>query len=152
MANIGNEMIERILRHNVARARCNSLFSYINQLAFSKVLLWCYVIWYGVMVKLYFVADSALWLNSAGLAFIVGNGLVLSTGGNLIARFKSKFWETLRLFLCPFLVSTFTALTNQQNFTLIFSPKWSENLSAVGLILLFLLLTALVKQRAVKLT
>ena len=55
--------------------------------------------------------------------------LVLSTWRG---RAQLEFWQTFRLFLMPFCVSSFAALVKGRGFTLVFSPRAAENFIALG--------------------
>jgi hypothetical protein len=46
---------------------------------------------------------------------------------------KLDFWQTFRLFLMPFCVSSFAALVKGRGFVLIFSPQPTEILLAAAL-------------------
>ena len=99
------------------------------------VVLWCFLIWYLLMVVLHFEASPRLWLNAAGMSLIVGSALLLSVqhkGG--AAR---EFWRSFRLFMIPFCVSSFSALVRDDGFYAIFSPDYHENMVALTLCLLF---------------
>lgn len=115
------------------------LSSYFARLPGSKQALWCYLIWYLCMLSMHFNPAPELWLNSLGLSIVVGYALYLSTGPGTWSRFKSRFWESLRLFMCPFLVSSFSALVKGKGFILLFSPNLQENLFATGVCLIFIL-------------
>ena len=118
-----------------------SLLRYIAGLPVSHQVLWGFVIWWAVMVGYYFAPNPQIWATSLGIGTIVGFALMLSTGPISMDRFRNRFWESMRLFICPFLVSSFSALIAGHNFILVFSPRWRENAAAVGSIALFLLLT-----------
>jgi hypothetical protein len=94
--------------------------------------LWCYFIWYVVVLVRYFDPSPLLWLTSLGLSFIIGVALYISTtaGTNNV---RLDRWQTFRLFLMPFCVSSFAALVKGHGFILIFSPKWEEIAVAVGM-------------------
>src|SRR6185295_18400480 len=86
------------------------LLRYLANLSTGRLILWCYLIWYVVVLVRYFDASARLWLTSLGISLIVGVALYLSTtarGPNLV---KLGFWQTFRLFLMPFCVSSFAAL------------------------------------------
>src|SRR6476659_4557190 len=108
------------------------LIRYLANLSSSRLILWCYLVWYLVVLVRYFDPSPRLWLTSLGLSGIIGVALYLSTisGSN---RVKLGFWPIFRLFLMPFCVSSFAALVKGRGFVLIFSPKWSDNLVALGL-------------------
>lgn len=46
----------------------------------GKAVLWCYLIWYLVVVCLYFDPAPTLWLNSLGISALIGTSLLLSVG------------------------------------------------------------------------
>jgi len=117
------------------------LIHYFGQLPPSRLVLWSYVTWWVVMVTNHFRSDPRLWAMSIGIGLIVGFALMLSTGPITLERFRHRSWESLRLFICPFMVSSFSSLVTGKNFILVFSPWWTENASAVTGIALFLLLT-----------
>jgi len=108
------------------------LIRYLANLSTGRLILWCYFIWYFVVLVRYFDPSPRLWLTSLGLSGIIGFALYLSTtaGGTQV---KLRFWPTFRLFLMPFCVSSFAALVKGKDFVLIFSPKPAEILTAVGL-------------------
>ncbi len=122
------------------------LLRYLGQMPTSRMILWSFVIWWAVMVYYYFRADMRLWLTSLGIGIIVGYALMLSTGPVNRDRFRTRFWESLRLFVCPLLVSSFSALVAGQEFLLVFSPRGTENIVALLTIGIFLLLVQLSKR------
>jgi hypothetical protein len=71
---------------------------------------------------------------------------MLSTGPVDLERFRTRFWESLRLFICPLMVSSFSALVVGKEFILVFSPHRMENIIALGGIAVFLLLVFLSKR------
>ena len=121
---------------------------YLYKLPIGILVLWCYIIWYVVMVSYYFNLDATLWRNSAGLSLIVGVALVLATGPLSIERVKKHFWQVFRLFVCPFCVSSFSALTQGNNFLLFLSPRFEENIIAISLCLLFCIVTYSIKRKS----
>ena len=108
------------------------LIAYLRGLSTGRLILWCYLIWYLVVLIRYFEWSARLWLTSLGLSLIIGVGLYISTtaGANNV---KLDRWQTFRLFLMPFCVSSFAALAKGHGFVLIFSPRWQEIVVAVGL-------------------
>ncbi|MEH6347066.1 MAG: hypothetical protein V7785_18365 [Bermanella sp.] len=62
-----------------------------------------------------------------------------------MTRLKARFWESLRLFMCPFLVSSFSSLVKGKGFILLFSPQLTDNLIALGACGCFVLLAQLAK-------
>ena len=122
------------------------LLRYLGQMPASRMILWSFVIWWAVMVHYHFRADLRLWLTSLGIGIIVGYALMLSTGPVSRDRFETRFWESVRLFICPLLVSSFSALVAGQGFLLVFSPRGMENAVALFSIGVFLLLVQLSKR------
>lgn len=122
------------------------LLRYLANLSTGRLILWCYFIWYLVVLVRYFDPSPRLWLTSLGLSAIIGFALYLSTvsGTNKV---KLEFWQLFRLFLMPFCVSSFAALVKGKNFILIFSPNPVENALAVGLCAALCLVVAVLKRR-----
>lgn len=108
------------------------LFAYLRGLSAGRLALWCYFIWYVVVLVRYFDPRPRLWLTSLGLSLIIGVALYISTtaGTNNV---KLDRWQTFRLFLMPFCVSSFAALVKDHGFILIFSPRWQEIAVALAL-------------------
>lgn len=101
------------------------LAAYLRNLSTGRLILWCYLIWYAVVLARYFDPRPRLWLTSLGLSAIIGVALYISTtaGANHV---RLDRWQTFRLFLMPFCVSSFAALVKDAGFVLIFSPRWEE--------------------------
>ena len=123
-----------------------SVFSYLRGLSAGRLALWCYFIWYVVVLVRYFDSSPLLWLTSLGLSVIIGVALYISTtaGTNNV---RLDRWQTFRLFLMPFCVSSFAALVKGHGFILIFSPKWKEIAVAVGLCAALCATVLLLKRR-----
>jgi hypothetical protein len=94
---------------------------YLSKLTVGKITLWCYLIWYLVTVVAHFDASPGLWLSSLGISAIVGCGLLLSVQNQPFAR--SSRWQTFRLFLMPFCVSSFSALIKGQGYILVLPSR-----------------------------
>jgi hypothetical protein len=109
------------------------MIRYLNNLSNGRLILWCYFIWYCVVLVRYFDSSLRLWLTSLGLSLIIGFALFISTTAASTNRVRLDFWQTFRLFLMPFCVSSFSALVKGKGFILIFSPKPTEILMAVVL-------------------
>ena len=109
------------------------ILRYLANLSAGRLILWCYFIWYLVVLVRYFDKSLLLWLTSLGLSLIIGFALYVSTAMAGTKRVTLDFWQTFRLFLMPFCVSSFAALVKDERFILIFSPKPSEIGVAVGL-------------------
>ena len=103
---------------------------YFANLPASRIVLWCYLLWYLFFAARYFDRSLHVWLTSLGLSAIIGIALVLSTSG---AETRLSGWQVFRLFLMPFCVSSFAALVKGRGFILIFSPQWLENVAALAL-------------------
>jgi hypothetical protein len=119
-----------------------SLFAYFANLTTGRIILWCYLIRYLVVLCHYFDRSPRIWLTSVGLAAIVGIALYISSTaqGN-----KLGAWQIARLFMMPFFVSSFSALVKGQGFILVFSPKPAEILLALGLCAAFCLAVWILK-------
>ena len=122
------------------------MLRYLANLSTGRLILWCYLMWYLVVLVRYFDPSLRLWLTSLGLSAIIGFALYLSTvsGTNKV---KLEFWQVFRLFLMPFCVSSFAALVKGKGFILIFSPKVEEIGIAVGLCLMLCATVAVLKRR-----
>ena len=124
------------------------LLRYLAKLNTGRLILWCYFIWYLVVLVRYFDSNLRLWLTSLGLAFIIGFALYISTVATGTNKVKLEFWQLFRLFLMPFCVSSFAALVKGKGFILIFSPDVREIGAAVALCLSLCAGVALLKRRA----
>jgi len=122
------------------------LFRYLRQLDPPRLILWCYAIWYAVVLVRYFDPSPTLWLTSLGLSGIIGFALLLSTRAAIGAS-RLGGWGIFRLFLMPFCVSSFAALVKGRGFILVFAPALSENLLALALCAAFCGFVALVRRR-----
>ena len=121
------------------------LWAYLRNLNRGRIILWCYLVWYLVVLVRYFDPNPRLWLTSLGLSAIIGVALCLSaTAGATKVRLDR--WSVFRLFLMPFCVSSFAALVKGKNFILVFSPVPAETLLAVGLCAVFCALVFVVKK------
>jgi hypothetical protein len=116
------------------------LFHYFARLRTAKLVLWCYLIWYLVMLGFYFEPRLSLWVNSLGISIVIGVALVLSVipAGGIRALER---WAVARLFMMPFCVSSFAALIKNQGFFVVFSPKATENLAAAAACAIFASIT-----------
>jgi hypothetical protein len=99
---------------------------YLANLSIGRLILWCYFVWYCVVLVRYFDPSPRLWLTSLGLSLIIGCALYLSTTAADKNQVRLDFWKTLRLFLMPFFVSSFAAMVKGKGFILIFSPHPGE--------------------------
>lgn len=122
------------------------LLRYLAQLYPGKILLWVYLIWYLTISTLYFDDDPKLWLTAFGISLIVGFALVLSTTCRPINIRELDRWQTFRLFLIPFLVSSYSLLIKDKGCFVIFPPDLKTNSIALIVIVCFLLFVVLVKK------
>ena len=123
------------------------MISYLSTLKAGKIVLWCYLIWYLSTVYFYFDPSLRIWLNAIGISVVIGIALILSVSRP--AGTKVEFWQTFRLFMMPFAVSSFSSLIKGQDFILIFPPRWNELLISAGLCLAFVLLAVVARLVAV---
>jgi len=100
---------------------------YLAGLTAGRFVLWCYFIWWTVVMVRYFDPDPRIWMTSAGLAVVIGIALTLNA---VSARASLQPWPLFRFFLTPFCVSSFAALVKDRGFLLIFSPRWGEMAAA----------------------
>jgi hypothetical protein len=126
------------------------LIRYLRNLSAGRLILWCYFIWYCVVLLRYFDASLRLWLTSLGLSLIIGFALVISTRAGVADGVRLGFWSTFRLFLMPFCVSSFAALVKGKGFFLVFSPKPLEIGVAAGLCLLLWGIVTVAKRSGAK--
>src|SRR5262245_57566684 len=112
------------------------MLGYLRRLSTARLILWCYFIWYAVVLVRYSDPNPRLWLTSLGLSAIIGFALYLSTAGSGSTRVKLDRWQVFRLFLMPFCVSSFAALVKGRDFVLIFSPNAGETLFSLSLCVL----------------
>ena len=124
------------------------LLRYLANLSRGRLILWCYFIWYCVVLVRYFDPSPRLWLTSFGLSIIIGCALYLSTTAADKNQVQLDFWKTFRLFLMPFFVSSFAAMVKGKGFVLIFSPNLSEIFIAIAACLLLCSLVFILKRRS----
>jgi hypothetical protein len=113
-------------------ARMGRLWRYLGGLSAGRFALWCYFLWWTVVLVRYFDPNPRLWLTSLGLAVIIGAALYVNTTRSGTARVRLEPWPAFRLFLTPFCVSSFAALVKDRGFWLVFSPRWEETAAAAG--------------------
>ena len=122
-----------------------ALIRYLANLSAGRLLLWCYFLWYLVVLVRYFERDARLWLTSFGMSLIIGVALYISTTAAASVRGPLGFWPTVRLFMMPFCVSSFAALVKGKEFVLIFPTRPSDLLWGFGLCAAFCAAVAVVK-------
>ena len=121
-----------------------SLLKYLAGLSRGKMILWCYMLWYLAIVAMYFDPSPHVWMNSLGISLVVGVGLNLS-----VSRHKDSnpgVWQTLRLFMMPFGVSSFSSLIKGKGFILILPPRLYEQFLTAGLCLVFIAIVISLKK------
>lgn len=121
------------------------VLNYFATVPNGKLVLWCYLIWWGSTVFHHFDPAPGLWLNSLGISVVIGVALILSVGG-LNSATQNK-WQTFRLFAMPFCVSSFAALIKDKQFIFIFPPSLAEVLTTASFCLVFVI-AVLVLRRA----
>ena len=119
------------------------LIRYLYKLKLDKAILWCYFIWYLVVVWFHFDPSLKIWLNAIGISVVIGTGLLLSVSSG-DARDRD-YWQTFRLYLMPFCVSSFSTLIKDQGFIVVISPNIQETLVMLLFCILFLLMVAVIK-------
>lgn len=122
--------------------------AYLAGLSFARTVLWCYLLWYLVIVARYFDPSPRLWLTSLGLSAIVGVALVLNAGllSRPAAAALGQRWQIFRFFLMPFGVSSFSALVKGKGFILVFSPHGVDVVAGLAACLGFLALVRLARR------
>jgi hypothetical protein len=110
---------------------------YLSELTPGKTALWCYLIWYLVTVAAHFDPSPGIWLSSLGISAIVGLALLLSIQNE--APVSSNRWQTFRLFLMPFCVSSFSALIKGQGYILVLPTRPLELGLSLSLCAIFVL-------------
>jgi hypothetical protein len=126
------------MRHNFSPVR------YLANLAPGKIVLWCFLMWYLVTVVAHFDASPRIWLNSLGNSAVIGVALLLSVASQTSSAVSR--WQTFRLFLMPFCVSSFSALIKDQNYIVILPPRPLELWISIGVCAAFVLLVLGVKR------
>ncbi len=124
------------------------LIRYLRNLSAGRLILWCYFIWYLVVLVRYFDPSARLWLTSLGLGLIIGFALFISTARAGATDVKLGRWQVIRLFMMPFCVSSFSALVKGRGFILVFSPRPGEILIALAFCGLLCAIVAMLKRRA----
>ena len=123
-----------------------TVLRYFARLNAPRRILWCYLLWWAHTVVRHFDSSPRLWLTALGLSGVIGLALILSVRTSSNGGTKLDGWQTFRLFLMPFCVSSFAALVKGLGFVLIFPPTLAENLSALGVIAAFLLVTEVLRR------
>lgn len=117
---------------------------YLQNLQPGKVVLWCFLLWYIATVVHHFDSTPAIWLNALGISFIIGIALYLSVREP--GKPAPDRWTTLRLFLMPFCVSSFSQLIKGKGFVLVFPPDLPELALSMAVCALFLITVLVIKR------
>ena len=124
----------------------NVPISYLAKLTAGKIALWCFLIWYLATVIHHFDPTPAIWLNALGISAIIGIALYLSVREP--GKPPPDRWTTMRLFLMPFCVSSFSQLIKGKGFVLVFPPDLHEIAISLGACAAFVLLVWIVRRVA----
>ena len=122
-----------------------SALTYLAALPPSRIVLWCYLIWYLVTASLRFDPSLALWLNSLGISAVIGFGLLMSVSG---PAGRPRGWPLFRLFAMPFAVSSFSSLIKGHGYFVVFPPSLDELLLHAGACGAFLIFIVILKRYA----
>lgn len=118
------------------------LIQYLYEIKLDKAILWCYLIWYVIVVCFHFDPSVKIWINSIGISAVIGTGLMLSVSSS---KGEKDHWQAFRLYLMPFCVSSFSALIKEEGFIVFISPNLTETIVSVSCCVLFLLVILVVK-------
>ncbi len=80
---------------------------YLRNLNGGRIILWCYFIWYLVVLVRYFDPTITIWTTAFSLSAIVGFALYVNAAWSGSRTLRLGFWQTARLFMMPFCVSSF---------------------------------------------
>jgi hypothetical protein len=119
---------------------------YLANLPTGKIVLWCFLIWYLSTVIRHFDPAPFIWLNAVGISAIIGCALLLSVREP--GKAPPDRWTTLRLFLMPFCVSSFSSLIKGRGFWLVFPPDVREIAVSLGCCAAFVGLVLAIKRLA----
>ena len=119
---------------------------YLAKLTPGKIALWCFLIWYLTTVTNHFDPTPAIWLNALGISAIIGIALYLSVREP--GKPPPDRWITLRLFLMPFCVSSFSQLIKGKGFVLVFPPDPRELAVSVAVCAIFVIVATSVARLA----
>jgi hypothetical protein len=108
---------------------------YFAKLPWTRLVLWCYLMWYFTIVGIYFDPSVSLWISSLGISAIIGTALILSTSS---ANHRPDGWTIFRLYLMPLCVSSYSAIIKGKGFIMLFPPHLNENLAAAGACVAFI--------------
>ena len=121
---------------------------YLATLPAGKVVLWCFLNWYLSTVVHHFDPTPANWLNALGISAIIGVALYLSVREP--GKPAPDRWTTLRLFLMPFCVSSFSQLIKGKGFVLVFPPSPRELVVSLAACAVFVIVVSLLRSAALR--
>ena len=119
------------------------MLKYFARLQTPKIILWCYLLWYLATVWFNFDPNPEIWVNALGISLVVGTALSLSVARSAPAN--RDLWQSFRLFLIPFCVSSFATLTKDQGYFLVFSTNREILSESITVCVVFVLLVLAVK-------
>jgi hypothetical protein len=117
---------------------------YFATLPAGKLVLWCFLVWYLSTAFQNFDPTPGIWLNALGISAIIGVALYLSVREP--AKPPPDRWTTVRLFLTPFCVSSFSQLIKGKGFVLVFPPDLRELGVSVTACAIFVIVVLLLRQ------
>ena len=121
---------------------------YFANLSPGKIVLWCFLLWYLATVIHHFDPTPAIWWNALGISAIIGIALYLSVREP--GKPSPDRWTTMRLFLMPFCVSSFSQLIKGKGFVLVFPPDLHEIAISLGACAVFVAIVLSMKRFAVR--
>jgi len=119
---------------------------YFATLSPGKIVLWCFLLWYIATVIHHFDATPSIWLNALGISGIIGIALYLSVREP--GKPPPDRWTTLRLFLMPFCVSSFSQLIKGKGFVLVFPPDVHEIAISLAACAVFVIVVLVIQRAA----
>jgi branched-subunit amino acid ABC-type transport system permease component len=121
---------------------------YFVNLAPSKIVLWCFLLWYLASVIHHFDPTPAIWLNALGISAIIGIALYLSVLEP--GKPRPDRWTVVRLFLMPFCVSSFSQLIKGKGFVLVFPSDVHEIAISLAACAVFVITVLILKRSAIR--
>lgn len=109
------------------------MLEYLRKMTTSRLVLWCYLVWYLAVVVQHFDATPSLWVNALGISAIMGTAYYLSACAAPNAARPDR-WHVFRMYVMPFCVSSFASLIKGHGFILVFHPTLGGNQVGLGLI------------------
>jgi hypothetical protein len=107
-----------------------SVLPYFATISTAKRVLWCCLIWYCITIFDYLNPTPGIWLNALGISAVLGIALVLSVSGQRAGQIDA--WQTFRLLLKPFCVSSFSSLIKRHGFIHILPLRLSQQTTSIS--------------------